>query len=129
MNWFAIGIDPLEKRLSGIVMSSMPSSGPCLQDGTKPEPVHKKYKVIEYADDIKPGVSSMDEFRIINEAASLFERSSGCLLHRDPIVGKCRVLALGRWRNVLQQKDIGYPYLKLHESLSMLGVELTASWQ
>ena len=91
--------------------------------------IYSEYTVIGYADDIKPGVSSMNEFNIINHAASLFERSSGCLLHQDPVAGKCRVLALGRWRNVLQQEDIGHPYLKLHDSLSMLGVELTASWQ
>ena len=71
----------------------------------------------------------MGEFTLINQAASLFERSSGCLLHRDTIAGKCRVLPLGRWRNVLQQEDIGYPYMRLHDTLSMLGVELTASWQ
>ena len=71
----------------------------------------------------------MNEFAIINHAASLFEQSSGCLLHRDPIEGKCRVLALGRWRNTLQQEDIIYPFMKLSESLSMLGVELTPSWQ
>ena len=71
----------------------------------------------------------MSEFAIINQAASLFERSSGCLLHRDPIEGKCRVLALGRWRHSLQQEDIGYPFMKLSDSLSMLGVELTPNWQ
>ena len=71
----------------------------------------------------------MGEFTLINQAASLFERSSGCLLHRDPIAGKCRVLPLGRWRNVLQQEDIGHPYMRLHDTLSMLGVELTDSWQ
>ena len=133
MNWFAIGIDPLldflEKRLSGITMCSIPASGPCSQNGTPPSPIEEKYKIIGYADDLKPSVSNMNEFAIINHAASLFERSSGCLLHRDPIEGKCRVLALGRWRNTLQQEDIRYPFMKLSDSLSMLGVDLTPSWQ
>ena len=133
MNWFAIGIDPLldflEKRLSGITMCSLPTSGPSSLDRTPPSPVVEKYKLIGFADDLKPSVSNMNEFAIINHASSLFERSSGCLLHRDPIEGKCRVLALGRWRNTLQQEDIRYPFMKLSDSLSMLGVELTPSWQ
>ena len=122
MNWFAIGIEPLlhflDRRLSGILMSSLPTSGPCLQNGIKPEPLQERYKVIGYADDIKPSVSSMGEFTLINQAATLFERSSGCLLHRDPIPGKCRVLPLGRWRNILQQEDIRYPLMRLHDTLS-----------
>ena len=60
MNWFAIGIEPLlhflDRRLSGILMSSLPTSGPCLQNGIKPEPLQERYKVIGYADDIKPSV-------------------------------------------------------------------------
>ena len=71
----------------------------------------------------------MSEFSVIDKAAGLFERSSGCLLHRDPIVGKCKVLPLGRWKNTLQQEDIGFPYLKLSTQLSMVGVELTSSGQ
>ena len=38
-------------------------------------------------------------------------------------------LPLGRWRNSLQQEDIPFQHLKLSDSLSMVGVELTASWQ
>ena len=71
----------------------------------------------------------MAEFALVDKAASLFEKSSGCLLHRDRLTGKCKVLPLGRWRNSLQQEDIPCPYLKLSDSLSMVGVEPTASWQ
>ena len=59
---------------------------------------------------------------------ALFERSSGCKLHRDPATGKCQVLPLGRWRGTLQQEDIPHPYMKLTGSLAMVGVELTACW-
>ena len=72
-----------------------------------------------YADDVKPAVTSMSEFALVNHAVTLF----------DPVAGKCKVLALGRWRNSLQQEDIGFPHFKLTDSLSMVGVELTASWQ
>ena len=71
----------------------------------------------------------MAEFALVDKAASLFEQSSGCILHRDPITAKCKVLPLGRWRNTLQQEDIGLPHLKLCDSLSMVGVELSANWQ
>ena len=71
----------------------------------------------------------MAEFALIDHAVTLFEKSSGNHLHRDPISGKCKVLPLGRWRNSLQQEDIGFPHLKITNSLSMVGVELTASWQ
>ena len=43
--------------------------------------------------------------------------------------GKCKVLPLGRWRNTLQQEDIGFPHLRITDQLSMVRVELTASWQ
>ena len=94
-----------------------------------PEPIIESYIVFGYADDVKPAVTSMAEFALVDKAASLFERSSGCMLHRDPVAGKCKVLPLGRWRNSLQQEDIPFQHLKLCDSLSMVGVELTASWQ
>ena len=39
------------------------------------------------------------------------------------------MLALGRWRNTLQQEDIGQPHFRLSDRLSMVGVDLLASWQ
>ena len=71
----------------------------------------------------------MAEFAIIEEASHLFELSSGNLLHRDPVKGKCKVLALGSRRNTLQQEDIGQPHFRLSDKLSMVGVDLMASWQ
>ena len=132
MNWFTIGIDPLltylERRLQGIVIHSLPTFGPRLKNGGKPAPVEERYKVYGLADDVKPSVCNMAEFSIIDHAASLFERSSGCKLHRDPASGKCKVLPLGRWRNTLQQEDIPFNFMKLTKSLAMVGVELTACW-
>ena len=133
MGWFGVAIDPLLifllKKLSGIPICSLPTLGPCLENGSQPQPVTEVYKVFGYADDIKPAVTTMAEFAVVDQAASLFEKSSGCSLHRDPATGKCKVLPLGRWKNNLQQEDIGLPYLKICDSLSMVGVELTASWQ
>ena len=133
MGWFGIAIDPLLtyllKRLSGIPICSFPTFGPNNMDGSPPEPLTERYTVMGYADDIKPAVTTMAEFSLVDQAARLFELSSGCSLHRDPLVGKCKVLPLERWRNKLQQEDIGHPYMKLCDTLSFVGVELIASWQ
>ena len=98
-------------------------------DGTPPQPVTVKYTVMGYADDLKPAVTTMAAFALVDQAARIFEQSSGCVLHRNPVTGKCKVLPLGRWRNSLQQEDIAFPYMKICDTLSMVGVELTASWQ
>ena len=86
MNWFGFAIDPLliylQRRLSGILMCSLPTFGPPLQDGTPAHPVEERYTVYGLADDVKPGVSTMAEFALVDKAATLFERSSGNKLHR-----------------------------------------------
>ena len=41
---------------------------------------------------------------------------------------KCKFLALGRWRNTLQQTDIPCNYMTLSDHLDMVGVTLMASW-
>ena len=70
----------------------------------------------------------MAELITINEACSLFERSYGCKLHQDPAAGKCKFLALGRWKGTLQQEDIPMNYTVLSDSLEMVGVEVKSSW-
>ena len=133
MEWFAFGIDPmlrfLEKRLQGIVVSSLPVHGPLPEGVAAPLPqLEERFKLMAYCDDVKPSVTSMAEFSTIDTACSLFERSSGCKLHRDPTAGKCKFLALGRWKGTLQQEDIPLRYLVLSDSLEMVGVELKSSW-
>ena len=70
----------------------------------------------------------MADFFTVDRACALFESSSGCKLHRDPTAGKCKFLALGRWKGTLQQEDIPLNYMMLSESLEMVGVELKSSW-
>ena len=123
MGWFGLAIDPLliylDRRLIGIPICSIPTPGPCQENGSAPEAVTERYTVRGYADDVKPSVSTMAEFELVDRAASLFEKSSGCKLHRDPATGKCKVLPLGRWQQTLQQEDIRFPYIKLSDSLSI----------
>ena len=117
MNWFTIGIDPLliylEQRLQGILIHSLPTAGPKLRNGCKPAPVEERYKVYGLADDVKPAVSSMAEFSLVDEAAAMFERSSGCRLHRDPATGKCQVLPPGEVEG--HPAERGHPQ-SLHEA-------------
>ena len=96
MDWFAYGIDPLinylDKRLKGILIHSLPIHGPSPSGAAWPlSPVEERYKVVGYADDQKPAVTSMQEFSLVVTAAALFKRSSGCRLHRDPSSGKCNI--------------------------------------
>ena len=134
MNWFSFAIDPLlcylERRLQGIPIYSLPVHGPAERGARRPEPlVVERYKVLGLADDVKPSVTSMEEFNTVERGATLFELATGNKLHRDPVKGKCKVLLLGRWRGRVQQEDIGLPHLRIVDSLAFIGVKLTASWQ
>ena len=83
--WFAYGIDPLleylDKRLKGINIFSTPVQGPALinQPRLLP-PLDLKYVIVGYCDDVKPAITSMEEFLTVDRAARLFEELSGCKL-------------------------------------------------
>ena len=129
--WFCYGIDPLlaylEKRLQGILVHSLPVQGPALHGQVLP-PIETRYKVQGYLDDCKPAITTMAEFQLIDSACLLFEKSSGCRLHRNPNSNKCKVLILGRWRGLLEQEDIPLPYLRMTDHLDYLGCKLYADY-
>ena len=84
--WFAYGIDPLirylQQRLEGLPMTSVPRLGPAEKGSPRRlPPLEIKYKVVGYCDDIKPAISKMSEFFLVDAATSLFEKASGCRLH------------------------------------------------
>ena len=136
MYFFAFGIDPLitylHNRLSGILITSIPVLGPVPDNSCaiKLAPLEEHYKVISYADDLKPAITSMEEFQLVNDASALFEAASGCRLHRDPASLKCKFLPLGKWRNQLKQEDLpdDCQYFVLSDHLDMVGVQLKATW-
>ena len=133
MEWFTYGIDPiltyLENRLQGILIHSLPLQGPTLAGQPSLLPgLDLKYKLIAYCDDVKPAITSMSEFLLVDKAMSLFEKSSGCRLHRDPTEGKCKFLALGRWKGTLSQEDLPCNFFRLSDQLDMLGVTLKATY-
>lgn len=132
MHLFSYGIDPLliylEKRLKGILISSLSVQGPFLPNSLPLAPYEERYKVIGYADDVKPAVTFMSEFTLIDRAMALFERASGCKFHRNPASQKCKFLPLARWRGTLEQTDIPCPYMTLSDHLEMVVVELRVTW-
>ena len=135
MYWFGVGIDPLliylERRLSGIPITSLPVAGPMPEDAPVQSlpPLQQHYKVVAYADDVKPSITSMQEFYLVDHACSLLERASGVKLHRDPSAGKVKFLPLGRWRGTLAQEDLPHQYVLLSDHLDFVGVELKATFQ
>ena len=129
---FSYGIDPLliylEKRLQGILISSLPVQGPVYPNQAPLAPSEERYKVIGYADDIKPAITNIMEFLLVDKAMELFEKASGCKLHRDPATKKCKFLPLARWRGTLRQEDIPCQYMAISDHLEMVGVELRQTW-
>ena len=77
-----------------------------------------------FCDDMKPAICSLEEFCIADRGAALFEKAAGTRLHRDPLTQKCKFLPLGNWRQQLKQEDIPTPYMKLTDTLDMVGVQL-----
>ena len=114
--------------VKGILIASLPQPGPVLAGCPPLAPLEERFKVIGYADDVKPAITSMEEFLVVNNAMTLFENSSGCRLHRDPASRKCKFLPLARWRGTLEQSDIPCNYMTISDHLDMLGVELRATW-
>ena len=81
MEWFSFGIDPLlrylDRRLQGILISSLPVLGPASKDDRYPlPPLEERFKLMAYCEDVKPGISTMAEFTTVDQACSLFEQSS-----------------------------------------------------
>ena len=123
MELFCFGIDPLlhrlERLLQGILIASVPVHGPSPQ-GMPPLPkLEQRFKLIGYADDTKPAITNMEEFTTVDNSLALFERASGCKVHRDPLNKKCKFLPLGKWRTSLKQEDIPCDYMTLSDHLDM----------
>ena len=124
----AVARATIERVLKGILITSVPVHGPRNKHEPPLTPLELRYKVIGYADDSKPAITSMEEFITVDRSVTLFEKASGCKVHRDPANMKCKFLPLGRWRNTLHQEDIPCNYMTLSDHLDMVGVTLLASW-
>ena len=105
----------------------MPAAGPVLENEPFPLTITENYKVIGDIDDVKPAITAMSEFTLVDHGSSLFELASGCILHRDPTSGKVKFLPLGRWKGTLCQEDLPVNYIAISEHLDMVGVVLKAT--
>ena len=96
MGLFCYGIDPLliylDKRLVGILVTSTPREGPVPFLHPPLKQHEERYKIVGCADDVKPAISEMHEFILVDKAMELFEKASGCILHRDPRSRTWRIL-------------------------------------
>ena len=68
--------------------------------------LEQRYKLIGYADDNKPAITSMEEFEVVDSSLALFEQASGCKLHRDPLKKKCKIMPRASWPNTLLKPRI-----------------------
>ena len=100
MQWFAVGIDPLlkylERRLDGIPIIKRPVVGPANFGEEFPQPIEEKFILMAYCDDVKPSITEISDFLLVDSACKLLQNSSGCKLHRDPASSKCKFLLLGQ---------------------------------
>lgn len=131
---FAYGLDPylvrLQKSLKGILIYAryMPVFGPLVENEAQPTPilVEERLTAFAYADDVKNAVTSTEEFILVDEETKIFERASGCELHRDPTSDKVKVMPIGNWKNTLHYRDMPpqCAHIKVSDYLDMLGVTL-----
>ena len=155
MEIFTFGMDPvlgyLEKRLEGILIHSLPVQGPlplhapcppppqplglgnlppapAPPDPSRLPPLETRYKIIAFCDDLKPAITSIYEFHLVEWIMTIFEQSSGCMMHRTPGSSKCKFLPLGKWRNSLTQAMVPFDFFTLSDHLDFLGVTLMATY-
>ena len=87
------------------------------------------FSILGYVDDLKPAVNDMEEVEIIIRQCTKLEKASGVKLHREPLSGKCKMLPLGKWNNSLKQEMIPFNFIKLMETLDVMGVKLCSKYQ
>ena len=82
---FCYGIDPhldwLFRQLRGNPIYRMPAAGPVLEKEPFPLFRTETFRLIGYIDDVKPAITSMAEFSLVDRGSALFEAASGCILH------------------------------------------------
>ena len=111
---FAFGLDPyleiLRKNLKGILIYSqqvkvqgpVEESGHPLADKVEEE----RLTAFGYADDVKTAITSIEELLYVDRETVLFEKASGCRLHRNRDTMKVKLLPLGGWSGKLRQQDL-----------------------
>ena len=91
-------------------------------------PLETRYKIVAFCDDLKPAITSIYEFLLVERVMTIFERSSGCSMHRQPGSLKCKFLPLAKWRKSLTQEMIPFDFFTISDHLDFLGVTLMATY-
>ena len=108
---------------------SLPVLEPFMKNDNAPLPnLEEHFKLMAYCNDVKPAICSLEEFIVADRGAALFELAAGTKLHRDPTTNKCKFMDLGGWKTRLRQEDIPTPYMRLTDTLDMVGVQLCPTW-
>ena len=127
-----MALDPLlcslNRRLKGIIIRSIPVQGPSLEGDMSSLVIEERYVLFSYTDDVKPGVTDMDEVRMCISECDKLEGASGIKLHKNTDAGKIKLLPLGKWRYNIKQEDIPYNFIKISEYIDCVGVMLYANY-
>ena len=70
----------------------------------------------------------MDEVNMCIMECSKLKLAFGIQLHRDPMLGKVKILPLGHWRKSLTQEDIPHAFIRLTDQLDCVGVKLASNY-
>ena len=91
-------------------------------------PLETRYYLFAYCDNVKPAVTSLWEFRLIERVMTIFKKASGCMMHRSIESKKCKFLPLGKWRTELTQAMIPHAFFTLSYKLDFLGVTFKSTF-
>ena len=86
------------------------------------------FKVISYADNLKPAMRTLDEINLCIDECQKLELASGVQRHCDSHSGKVKILLLGTWKNSLSQNDIPYSLIRISDKLDCVGIKLTSNY-
>ena len=87
-----------------------------------------RYILYAFGDDLKPAITNLWEFIVVERVMTLFERFSGCKMHRTAASQKCKFLALTKWKFELTQEMIPHSFFSLSDHLDFLGVTLKSTY-
>merc|ERR1712059_190593 len=112
-----MALDPLlvslNNKLRGILMRTIPVQGPHIEACVSPLVMEERYKMFSYADDVKPGVTDMEEVKLCIREGDKLEGASGIRLHKNLEAGNIKLLPLGKWKRTLVQQDIPFNFVKI----------------
>ena len=90
-------------------------------------PLTTRYTLTAFCDDLKPAVTSIYEFRLVERVMKIFELSSGCKMHRSKESEKCKCLPLSVWRKNTAARRYSFRLFHLVRTSWFLGVTLKAT--